>query len=213
MSGALGMERLCIHTITTKPWPVETAIEKYAAAGVAGITLWTDAVEGRDPKLVARAASDAGLSIVSLVRGGFFAAAEEEKRLTAVEHNRELIDLAAQLGAPSLVLVCGAEPSIPLAESREQIAEGISRLARHAEERGVRLSIEPLHPMYAATRSAVNTMEEANLICRQIGSPALGIAVDIYHLWWDPHLEEEIIEAGREKRLFALPYLRLEVSP
>ncbi len=197
------LDRLCIHTITTKPWPIETAVERYAAAGVAGITVWSDALDGRDPAKIGRLIRDAGLSTVSLCRGGFFPSAEKERREEAIRANERMIDDAAALGAPLIVLVCGAEPRIGLAESRRQIVDGLARILPRAEEAGVRLAVEPLHPLYADTRSAVNTMESANTICEELNHPALGVAVDIYHVWWDPHLKDEIMRTGRGERIFA----------
>ena len=202
MPAPRGTGKLCIHTITTRPWPVETAVEKYAAAGAGGISIWIEALEGRDPARVARHIRDAGLEAVSLVRGGFFPSFTASGRDAAVAENIRLIELADTLGTPMIVLVCGAEPGLSLEESRRQTAEGISRILPAAREHGIRLAIEPLHPMYSDTRSAVNTMEQANDICDEIGSPWLGIAVDVYHVWWDSRLEDEIVRAGRNNRIF-----------
>jgi sugar phosphate isomerase/epimerase len=101
------------------------------------------------------------------------------------------------------VLVCGSAPGLSLEESRVQIAGGIAAVLPHAAAAGVRLAIEPLHPMYAADRSAINTMGQARAICSQLKSPWVGIAVDVYHTWWDDRLEEEIRASGREGTLFA----------
>jgi sugar phosphate isomerase/epimerase len=195
--------RLCVHTITTKPWPLDVAVRRYAAAGVKGITVWRQAIEGRDPAEAGRMIRDQGLSVVSLCRGGFLAAATREGRAGAVDENRRCIDQAAALGAPHIVLVCGAVPGQPLPESRRQIADGIGELASHAAACKVRLAIEPLHPMYADDRSAVNTVAQARAICAQVGSPWVGIALDVYHVWWDGSLEREIEHCGREGSLFA----------
>jgi sugar phosphate isomerase/epimerase len=195
--------RLCIHSITTKPWPVEEAVRRYSAAGVGGITVWRQAIEGRDPAAVGRMIREGGLSVVSLCRGGFFASPSREGRVKAVDENRRVIDQAAALGAPHVVLVCGAVPGQPLSESRDQIAEGIGELAPHAAASRVRLAIEPLHPMYADDRSAVNTVAQAREICRRVGSPWVGIAIDVYHVWWDDRLEQDIAACGREGSLFA----------
>jgi sugar phosphate isomerase/epimerase len=195
--------RLCIHSITTKPWPVEEAVRRYSAAGVGGITVWRQAIEGRDPAAVGRMIREGGLSVVSLCRGGFFASPSREGRVKAVDENRRVIDQAAALGAPHVVLVCGAVPGQPLSESRDQITEGIGELAPHAAASRVRLAIEPLHPMYADDRSAVNTVAQAREICRRVGSPWVGIAIDVYHVWWDDRLEQDIAACGREGSLFA----------
>jgi sugar phosphate isomerase/epimerase len=144
-----------------------------------------------------------GLEIVSLCRGGFFPASESAARQSSLDENRRIIDEAAALGAPMVVLVCGAVPGQSLAESRRQITEGIAAVLPHAAAAGVRLAIEPLHPQYAADRSAVNTMTQAGDICAALRSPWLGIAVDVYHVWWDDRLEAEIARAGANNWLHA----------
>ena len=195
--------KLCIHTITTRPWPIETAVERFAQHGVGGITIWRQALEGRDPARVSRQIRDAGLDVVSLCRGGFFPSTSAADRSAALDDNRRAVDEAAAIGAPLIVLVCGADPGQPLAESRRQIRDGILEIVPYARSAGVRLAIEPLHPMYADTRSAVNTMAQANDMCDEIDSPWVGVAVDVYHLWWDPGLQSEIARCGAADRIFA----------
>jgi sugar phosphate isomerase/epimerase len=190
------LSRLCLHTITTRPWPIETAIDAYAKAGVAGISVWRDALDGRSIPDTGRRIREAGLSIVSYVRGGFFPALEASDRAGAIDENRRIIDEAAALGAPIVVLVCGASPGQPLGESRRQIRTGIEAVLPHASERGVKLAIEPLHPMYADTRSAIVTLGQANDLVEAIESDHLGVAVDVYHVWWDPSLHAEIARCG-----------------
>ncbi|PTX94493.1 sugar phosphate isomerase/epimerase family protein [Opitutus sp. ER46] len=197
------LDRLCIHSITTKPWSLYEAVPRYAAVGVKGITVWRQALEGRDPRGAGAFIRDHGLSIVSLCRGGFFPALTPADRLKAIDENRRCIDEAAALGAPLIVLVCGAVPGQSLDESRRQITEGIAAVLPHAAAAGVKLAIEPLHPMYAADRSAVNTMAQARAMCTALNSPWVGIAVDVYHVWWDPDLEAEIKLAGRNGTLAA----------
>lgn len=195
--------RLCVHTITTKPWPIETAIDRFAAHGVTGMTVWRDALDGRDIAATGQRIRDAGLSAVSLCRGGFFPAETAAGRQTAIDDNRRAIDEAAALGAPLIVLVCGAVPGQPLEVSRRQIQDGIEAVLPQAAAAGVKLAVEPLHPMYADSRSAINTMQQANDICDAIDSPFVGVAVDVYHLWWDPHLQAEIRRCGKAERIFA----------
>jgi sugar phosphate isomerase/epimerase len=146
---------------------------------------------------------DAGMDVVAVVRGGFFAAVEPSKRAAALDDNRKAIDEAADIGAKMVVLVCGAVPGMSLFDARKQIQEGIAALLAHARARDVKLAIEPLHPMYAADRSAINRMAEARQICEALKDPLLGIACDVYHVWWDPELENEIKLAGQQKTLFA----------
>ncbi len=195
--------KLAIHTITTKPWSLEEAVRHYSRAGVAGITVWRDALEGRDPKEAGRRIREAGLAVVSLCRGGFFPAPDEAGRRRAIDENRRTIDQAADLGAPLIVLVCGAVPGQPLEESRRQIRDGILAVLPHAAGRGVKLAIEPLHPMYADSRSAVNTLRQANDMAQEIASEWVGVAVDVYHLWWDPELAEQIRRCGSLGKLLA----------
>jgi len=194
--------RLCVHTVTTKPWSLEQACDHYARAGVTGITVWRDALEGRDPAAAGRRLTEAGLEIVSLARGGFFPAPDAPGRQTAIDENRRCLDQAAALGAPHVVLVCGAVPGQPLAESRRQIAEGIAAILPHAHAVGVKLAIEPLHPMYADARSAINTLRQANDIVEKFDD-FVGVAVDTFHLWWDDQLETELARCGRLGKLFA----------
>lgn len=200
---AIDLSRVAVHTITTKPWSIETAVERYAAKGFGGITVWRDTLEGRELPAVRKRIADAGLAPVALVRGGFFCHTHEAARAKSDADNRKAIDEAAGIGAPMVVLVCGALPTQSLERSRDQIREGIERALPHAEKRGVKLAIEPLHPMYADDRSAVNTLRQANDLCAHFRSPFVGVAVDVYHLWWDPDLEEEIERCGENGWLHA----------
>jgi sugar phosphate isomerase/epimerase len=197
------LDRLCIHTITTKPWAIETSAEKFSKAGVKGITVWRDTLAGRDIKKTGQLLRDQGLSVVSLCRGGFFPAATATDRAKALDDNRKAIEEAHALGAPHIVLVCGAVPGQSLVESRRQIVDGIAALLPQCQAAGVKLAIEPLHPMYADARSAVNTLGQANDMVEQLRTPYVGVAVDVYHLWWDPTLEAEIARCGKLKALLA----------
>ena len=199
----MDLSRLCIHTITTKPWPIETAIERFSAHGVSAMTVWRDALGGRDTAAAGKRIRDSGMDVVSLCRGGFFPAETAAARQEALDDNRRAIDEAAALGAPLVVLVCGAVPGQPLDVSRGQIRDGIEAVLPHAQAAGVKLGIEPLHPLYADSRSAVNTMAQANDIAEKINSPFVGVVVDVYHLWWDPDLEREIRRCGQMGKLFA----------
>lgn len=200
----MSVRRLCVHTITTKPLQLEECLAQYPKRGVTGITIWRQALEGRDLGAVARQTREAGLEVVSLCRGGFFPANSAQARQAAIDDNLKAIEQAHAIGAPLIVLVCGAVPGQSLAESRKQITDGIAAVLPAAEKAGVKLAIEPLHPMYADDRSAVNTMRQAHEICDALGSPAsVGIAVDVYHVWWDPELKSQIDLAGQTGRLHA----------
>ncbi|MCF8300171.1 MAG: sugar phosphate isomerase/epimerase [Haliscomenobacter sp.] len=195
--------KLCLHTFTNKPWNLSQCIENYSKAGIKGISIWRNVLEGQDLKIVKKQLAEADLSIVSLVRGGFFPSVNASERALAIEDNMKLIQEAAVLGAPLIVLVCGSDGRQSLETSREQIQEGIEKLLPIAIENGVKLAIEPLHPMYAGDKSAVNTLAQANNMVEAINSPQVGVAIDVYHVWWDPNLEVEIRRCGQNNSLFA----------
>lgn len=197
------LSKLCIHTITHKPWTIEQSAQKFSDAGVAGITVWRDAIAGKNIRETGNMLRSLNLQIVSLCRGGFFPALRKEDRLAAIDENKKAIDEASELGAPMLVLVCGSAPGQSLEESRSQIKQGIEACLPYAEAKGVQLTIEPLHPMYAGDRSAINTLEQANDLAEYFNSKNVGIAVDVYHVWWDPALEVEIQRCGKHGHLSA----------
>ena len=197
------LSRLCIHTITTKPWSIEEAAKNYSANGVKGITVWRDALTGRNIKQAGEMLRQHDLSVVSLCRGGFFPGKELSKRQAAIDDNRRAIEEAFELGTRMIVLVCGADPAQSLEDSRKQIHDGIAAILPDSKAAGIRLAIEPLHPMYADTRSAINTLAQANDLAETLNSPWVGVAVDVYHVWWDPQLEKEIERCGKNRALLA----------
>lgn len=200
---AAPLSRLCIHTMTTKPLALPAAVAAYRAAGAAGITVWREALQPLGARESAKLLAGSGLKVVSLCRGGFFPGKSESDWQKTLDDNRRAIDEAAAIGAPLVVLVCGAEPSIPLGEARKQIADGIAAVIPHAVGAGVKLGIEPLHPMYAGDRSAINTLRQANDIVEKLGSPHVGVTIDVYHVWWDDRLEHEIARSGRLGAIFS----------
>ena len=197
------LSKLCVHTITTKPWNINDAAKNYAASGVKGITVWRDALTGRNIRQTGQMLREHDLSIVSLCRGGFFPSVDHEKRKLALDDNRKAIEEAFDLGTQLIVLVCGADPVQSLEDSRKQIQDGIAELIPEASAAGIKLAIEPLHPMYADSRSAINTLSQANNMTEALNSPWVGVAVDVYHLWWDPNLEKEIERCGKNNALLA----------
>ncbi len=199
----MSLSKLCVHTITTKTWTLPEALDHYCKMGIGGISIWQNAVEeiGLDKARQYLAQHD--IDVVSYVRGGFFPSTEESKRKESIDQNKAMIDEAAEIGAPVLVLVCGSDPAQTLRESRNQIRSGIEAILPHSESCGVKLAIEPLHPMYADIRSAINTLGQANDMAEQFNHPCVGVAVDVYHLWWDDRLEEEIARCGRMDNLLA----------
>ena len=203
MASIDNFSKLCVHTQTTKPWTIEECISHFSAAGIKGISIWRHLLEGKDLKSIKAMLDAHQMEVVSLVRGGFFPAVDAEQRDLALEDNRLAIDQAAALGAPLVVLVCGADPRQSLEISLQQIQKGITALIPHAQNNGVKLAIEPLHPMYAGDKSAVVSLGQANDMCEAIASPWVGIAIDVYHLWWDNELKNEIIRCGKNKNILA----------
>lgn len=197
------LSRLCVHTMTTRPWRIEECVSNYSKSGIRGITVWRNVLENRNLDEVRNLLADNNMEVVSLARGGFFPSANPRKRSDAIDDNLRAIEQAAAIGAPLIVLVCGSDGGQSLEKSREQIAEGISRILPVASGAGIKLAIEPLHPMYAADRSAINTIRQANDMAEMINSDMVGVAVDVYHLWWDPELQGEIHRCGLQKKLFA----------
>lgn len=167
------------------------------------MSVWRNVLEGVDLKDAGKLLRDNNMNVVSLVRGGFFASVSQTKRREAITDNLLAIEQAVAINAPVIVLVCGADGQQSLEKSREQIAEGILQILPAAKSAGVKLAIEPLHPMYAGDRSAINTLAQAGNLCMEINSDFVGVAVDVYHLWWDNTLEKEIKRCGKNGKLFA----------
>jgi sugar phosphate isomerase/epimerase len=189
--------------MTTRPWTIEECIRNYSGAGIHGITIWRNVLENKNLKTVKELLDDFGMNVVSLCRGGFFPSVSSVKRQSALDDNLLAIEQAVAIGAPLIVLVCGSDKEQSLEKSRDQIRESISRILPVAEKAGIKLAIEPLHPMYAADRSAINTIKQANDMADHINSSYVGVAVDIYHLWWDPDLKDEINRCAINDHLFA----------
>jgi sugar phosphate isomerase/epimerase len=168
-------------------------------AGVGWIAPWRHAL-GDNPSQIGRELRDAGLKVSSLCRGGMFPAATPEERRKRIEDNLRAIDEAAAIGTDLLVLVNGPSPDRDIDGARQMVADGIGAVVDHAIQNGVRLGIEPLHPMFAADRSVIVSMDEANRIAEQFNFN-VGLVVDVYHVWWDPTVYREIARAGR--RIFA----------
>lgn len=197
------LSKLCVHTLTTKPWNIEQCVKNYSKAGIHAITIWRNVLEHQQLNEVKSLLDNHRMQVVSLCRGGFFPSVNAAKRQAAIDDNLLAIEQAAAIGAPMIVLVCGADGGQSLEKSRAQIAEGINRILPAAQAAGVKLAIEPLHPMYAGDRSAVNTLKQANDMATMINSSWVGVAVDVYHLWWDDTLQVEINRCAAQNHLLA----------
>jgi sugar phosphate isomerase/epimerase len=196
-------DQLAIHTFTNQPWSIDECIENYARAGIGGISIWRETVAGENLKKVRSHLEDSGLTPVSLVRGGFFTGNSSHDRETSITKNLEALTEAEILGLPMIVLVCGATIGQSPDENLEQIEAGIRKLIPKAEATGIKLAIEPLHPMYAGDRSAVASLRDANLLAQRINHPLIGIAIDTFHVWWEINLEAEIKTCATNGHLFA----------
>ena len=201
-------ELLSLNTATTRgKWGLAQAIEGCARHGIRGISPWRDQLAAMGVAKAAREIRAHGLTVTGLCRGGLFPANDARGRRRAIADNLEAIDEAHALAARCLVLIGGGLPggSKDIAGAREQVRDGIAAILPRARAAGVPLAIEPLHPMYAADRGCVNTMAQALDLCDALDprkSGALGVAVDVYHVWWDPDLAAQIRRAGK-KRLLA----------
>jgi sugar phosphate isomerase/epimerase len=173
------------------------AVDACLRHGIAAVGPWRDQVEKIGLAQAAQIVRDSGVRITGLCRGGMFPAADRTGRLAAIDDNRRAIDTAAALHADCLVLVVGGLPpgSRDVGAARAMVAEGIAAVLPHAREARMPVAIEPMHPMYAADRACVNTLAHANDLCDQLGT-GLGIAFDVYHVWWDPDLPRQIARAG-----------------
>jgi sugar phosphate isomerase/epimerase len=196
------LSRCAIHTQTNKSWSLRQCIDHYSEAGIKGISVWRNVLEKISLADAGKMLRDAGMSVPALVRGGFFVTKDGAGKAAAAAENQRCIEEAAAIGAEMIVLVVGAVPGISLPDARKQVAEGMAAMLPAAKAANVKLAIEPLHPMYAGDRSCINRMAEARNVCEQLKSPLVGIAVDVYHVWWDPDLEREIALAGQQKTLF-----------
>ncbi|MCG7309578.1 sugar phosphate isomerase/epimerase [Brachybacterium sp. ACRRE] len=195
--------RLSLNRWSVRTTPIDEVLAACVDGGVGGIGLWRQDVGTTGLTELRRRVDDAGLQVTSLCRGGFFTAVDPADRRAALEDNRRAIDEAVGLGTDVLVLVVGglSHEDKDLAAARERVAENIAQLAPHAEQAGVRLAIEPMHPIFAADRGVVSTTAQALDIAEQVGSDAVGAIVDTYHVWWDPDLPASIARAGASGRL------------
>ena len=198
--------RLALNTITTKKWTLAQAIDGCARHSIGGITVWRDRLQEMGVPAAAKALKANGLEVTGLCRGGMFPAADAAGRKAAIEDNFRAIDEAEAIGARCLILVVGGLPtgSKDIAGAREQVKEGIAAVLGHARQAKVPLAIEPLHPMQAADRACINTLGQALDVCDSLDpqqTGALGVAVDVYHVWWDPQLEKQIARAGKSRLL------------
>ena len=187
-------ERVSVNQATTATSSTLDLLTACSAAGVTAVAPWRHQYVEGDVRVTRRAFDDHGITATSLCRGGFFTGTRSDTE--ADTDNRSAVEEAAILGAPVLVLVCGPVTSTGMADAESRIARGIERLLPTAVAHGVTLAVEPFHPMFAAERSALVTLGQATRLVAQFDSPHLGLAVDTYHVWWDPDLDQALADAA-----------------
>ncbi|NMJ41235.1 sugar phosphate isomerase/epimerase [Roseomonas sp. JC162] len=187
---------LSLNTITTKAWTLGQCIEACARHGIPGISPWRDVLQAMGVQAAAKHIRDAGLKVTGLCRGGMFPAADAAGRAAAIEDNRRAIAEAHAIGAACLVVLGGGLPkgSKDLPGAREMMREGLHAILPDARAAGVTLALEPLHPMTCADRSVLSTLGQALDLCEELGA-GTGVAVDVYHVWWDPDLARQMARA------------------
>ncbi|MEU1630013.1 sugar phosphate isomerase/epimerase family protein [Streptomyces sp. NPDC020096] len=197
------LARLSVNQQTVRQLSIPELVRGCRALGIPGVGLWRAPVQAFGVERTAKAVRDAGLTVTSLCRGGFFTTADPQQRAVALDDNRAAIEEAATLGTRTLVLVCGGLPagSKDLAGARERVADALEQLAPYAAERGVRLAVEPLHPMYASDRCVVSTLTQALDLAERFPAEQVGVVVDAYHLWWDDQVPAQLVRAGAADRI------------
>lgn len=197
------LARLSLNQETIKQWSLPELAEGCVKAGIGQVGLWRAPVQAYGVERTARLLSGAGLTVTSLCRGGFLTALDPAGRAAALDDNRRAIDEAAALTTDTLVLVSGGLPpgSRDLYGARERVAEALAELAPYAAERGVRLAIEPLHPMFASDRCVVSTLTQALDLAERFPAEQVGVVVDTYHVWWDDRAPAQIARAGAGGRI------------
>jgi sugar phosphate isomerase/epimerase len=190
------LTRLSLNQRTINRWSLREAIEGCARHSIGHIGIWRDKLAEQPIAYSARQLRDAQIGVSSLCRGGFFSAPTAAARAAQIEDNRRAIEECAATGAPVLVLVTGPANGQTLPDARTTVRDAIAELAPYAAQHGIKLGIEPLHPMYAAERSVILTLKEANDLAEQFPTHAVGIVFDVFHLWWDADIAAQTARAG-----------------
>jgi sugar phosphate isomerase/epimerase len=196
---------LSINLATVRPqYTMAQAVDACLAQGITAIAPWRDQVQATGLKEAASIVRTNNMRVTGLCRGGMFPATDKAGLAAAIDDNKRAIDEAAAIQADCLVLVVGGLPkgSKNLPAAREMVADGLAAILPYARENRMPLAIEPLHPMYAADRACINTLEQALDVCDLLGD-GVGVAIDMYHVWWDPKLYAQIARAGASGRIFA----------
>ncbi|WP_028603396.1 sugar phosphate isomerase/epimerase family protein [Ottowia thiooxydans] len=194
------LSRFSINQITTPSWNMPQAIDGYARHGVHGIAVWRNFMEEYGVAATRQHLRSADMWVASLCTSEWLNVTSPEEMAGAIDTNRRLLDNAAEIGAPCLMMVVGGvQPNDKdIAGQRARVREALHVLVRHARQVGVKLGLEPLHPMYAGDRSVLNTLKMANDLCDELGEGA-AVVPDVYHCWWDPDFEAQLRRAGPDR--------------
>jgi sugar phosphate isomerase/epimerase len=197
------LTRFSINQMTVKQLTLPDLVTACRDLGVPAVGLWREPVQEYGVEAAAGLVRDAGLAVTTLCRGGFLTAVDADERAAALADNRRSVDEAATLGTDTLVLVSGGLPpgTKDLRAARERIADALTELAPYAEDHGVKLAIEPLHPMFASDRCVVSTLTQALDLAERFPAHQVGVTVDTYHIWWDDTAPEAIARAGAQQRI------------
>src|SRR5690625_4017097 len=195
LEGQPPLNNLSLNQITTEQWNLKEAVIGCVKADISWISLWRHKIEEIGLSETKKIISDAGLKLSSLCRGGMFPATTAKERQIAIDDNKRAIEEAAELDSDTLVLVCGPAPDSDIDTARKWVEEGIEQMIPFAEQYEVKLGIEPLHPMYAADRSVVVTLGQANKMAEKYDPTQVGVIVDVFHVWWDADLDGQIDRA------------------
>ncbi|AJE40771.1 sugar phosphate isomerase/epimerase family protein [Streptomyces nodosus] len=197
------LRRFSINQMTVKQLSLPELVDACLELGVPGVGLWREPVRQYGVAAAAELVRGAGLAVTTLCRGGFLTAIDPGERARALDDNRAAVEEAATLGTDTLVLVSGGLPagSKDLHGARERIADALAVLGPYAAEHGVRLAIEPLHPMFASDRCVVSTLTQALDLAERFPAEQVGVTVDTYHIWWDDQAPAQIARAGAQGRI------------
>lgn len=191
------LSRFAINQITTPKWTMPEALDGYSRQGISGIAVWRQFLEAYGVAQTRKHLKELDMWVPSLCTSEWLNVSVDQSMTAAIDTNRRLLDAAAEIGAGCLMMVVGGMPpdNKDISGQRARVRDALFALLPHAREVGVKLGLEPLHPMYAGDRSVLNSIKVANDLCDELGEGA-GLVPDVYHCWWDPAFEAELRRAG-----------------
>jgi sugar phosphate isomerase/epimerase len=190
------IQRLSLNQATVQRWSTKEAVDGCVRHGIPSIALWRHKIHETGLRECAKLVRDAGLHVSSVCRGGMFPAPSAEERRERIADNFRAVDEAKELGADSLVMVVGASTAVPIADARVMVADGLAELVPYSRALNVKIGLEPLHPMYAGDRSVLNTIDQALAMASPYSADEVGLILDVFHIWWDPFVFEQIKRAA-----------------